>query len=92
MHFFATADHSITDPSHLAVVYNELQHRFPKAEGFDLNVWYYEDKSLSVQMPTFLEKYQDSIRKMENEVLDCIRDSEAEALINELPHIPSDKR
>jgi uncharacterized protein (DUF2345 family) len=68
MHFFATADHSITDPSHLAVVFNEFQKRFPKNEGFELNAWYYQDEGASVNVNSFIKEYQPSIRRMETDI------------------------
>lgn len=50
-HFFATAERSIVDREKLAHVYVELQTRFPKQDGFDLQVTQYETRGTFITDP-----------------------------------------
>jgi hypothetical protein len=42
MHFFATAERSITSYKELQKVYSVIQEKFPKSEGYELSVKEYQ--------------------------------------------------
>ena len=53
-HFFATAKRSITDKDRLKVVHDIFVEKFPKSEGYELSIYYYEGNSIGIDPDNLL--------------------------------------
>lgn len=49
-HFFATAEHSIITRGQLDIVYNTLKNKFPREEGYEINVTRWEKTGKFIEM------------------------------------------
>lgn len=49
-HFFATAERSITNKYALEKVYNVFKEKFPKEDGYEITVQYWEKTGRNIEM------------------------------------------
>lgn len=49
-HFFATDKRSITNKTKLNIVYETFKEKFPKEEGYDISITYYETIGTKINM------------------------------------------